>query len=81
MLWQLLSSCLSDYIADYVVNSEQRQAFLPSLHNTANATVIGGGNQPNQIPTGSWVLIDSCILPGCTIEDIQLDIYSICSWT
>ena len=74
MLWQLLSPYLSDYIADHVLNSEQRQAFLPSLHNTANATVIGGEDQPSQIPTEPWVLIDSRILPGCTIEDIQQDI-------
>ena len=77
MLRQLTSPRLSDYIADYELNSEQRQAFLPSLHNIANATVIGGGNQPNQIPTEAWVLIDSRILPGCTIEDIQQDILSV----
>ena len=77
VLQQLLSPYLSDYVADHVLNSEQRQAFLPSLHNTANATVIGGGDQPNQIPTEAWVLIDSRILPGCTIEDIQQDIQSV----
>ena len=77
VLRQLLSPRLSDYVADYVLNSEQRQAFLPSLHNTANATVIGGGDQANQIPTEAWVIIDSRILPGCTIEDLQQDIQSV----
>ena len=77
VLRKLLSPRLSDYVADHVLNSEQRQAFLPSLHNTANATVIGGGDQPNQIPTEAWVQIDSRILPGCTIEDIQQDIQSV----
>ena len=77
VLQNLLSPHLSDYVADHVLDSEQRQAFLPTLHNTANATVIGGGDQPNQIPTEAWVLIDSRILPGCTIEDIQQDIQSV----
>ena len=73
----LLFPPLSDFVADYVLNSEQRKAILPALHNTANATVIGGGDQPNQIPTEAWVIIDGRILPGCTIEDLQQDIKSV----
>ena len=73
----LLFPPLSGFVADYVLTSEQRVAILPALHNVSNPTVIGGGDQPNQIPTEAWVIIDGRILPGCTIEDLQQDIKSV----
>jgi acetylornithine deacetylase/succinyl-diaminopimelate desuccinylase-like protein len=74
---QLLSPNLSDYIADYVLNEEQYKIIMPVLHNTANPTIVQGGNQANQIPSEASIIVDSRILPGLTIDDVQDDIRSV----
>ena len=74
---QLLSPRFSGYIVDYILSDEQYKILVPLLHNTANPTIIQGGNQANQIPTEASIIVDGRILPGLTVEDIQDDIKSV----
>ena len=77
VLRRLLSPTFSDYITDYVLNDLQVRALVPVIRNTASPTIIGGGENPNQIPTKAWVIVDGRILPGCTVDDIIADIQSV----
>ena len=70
---QLLSPTLCNVVAK-AFNKDQYQAFMPLLHNTASPTIIGGGNQVNQIPSEAWLTVDCRILPGLTVEDVLDDL-------
>lgn len=74
---QLLSPRFSDYVSDYVLTEAQYSSLMPLLHNTASPTIIQGGNQPNQIPTEASLIVNSRILPGCTVDDVIDDIKSV----
>ena len=76
-LRRLLSPTFSEYIADHLLSDMQVRALLPVLHNTACPTIIGGGENQNQVPTNAWVLVDARILPGCTMEDALSDIRTL----
>ena len=69
----LLSPYHTDYILDNFLPEEQASVIAPLLRNTANPTVIGGGDQPNQIPSSAWMTVNGCILPGCTAYDVVDD--------
>ena len=71
---QLTSPFFTDMILDRIFTEEQVNVFGPILRNTANPTVISGGDQANQIPSVAWMTIDGRILPGCTFDDIIEDI-------
>ena len=70
----LLSPNYTDYILDNILPEEQANTFGPFLHNTANPTIIGGGNQPNQIPSSAWMTVNGRILPGYTVDDVVEDV-------
>ena len=74
---RLLSPFFSDWVADYLLTPDQINGLLPILHNTANPVIIGGGDQPNQIPSVVWAILDCRILPGNTRDDIISDIKSV----
>ena len=69
----LLSPYHTDYILDNFLPEEQASVIAPLLRNTANPTVIGGGDQPNQIPSSAWMTVNGRILPGCTADDVVDD--------
>ena len=77
VLRRLLSPSFSDYITDYLLNELQMKALVPVIRNTASPTIVGGGENPNQIPTKAWLIVDGRILPGCTVDDLLADIRSI----
>ena len=70
----LLSPYFTDIILDRLLTEEQINIFAPLLRNTANPTVIGGGDQPNQIPSSAWMTVNGRILPGCTVDDVVEDV-------
>lgn len=47
------------------------------LHNTANATIISGGNKINVLPTKITVEIDGRILPSSTPEDMINEMHAL----
>ena len=71
---QLLNATFSDMIANRLLSEEQMSSLVPLLHNTANPTIIEGGEQVNQIPSFASVIVDSRILPECTVEHVVYDI-------
>ena len=77
VLRQLLSPYFSDYVANYVLTSEQANALLPTLHNVANPVMVEGGKSRNQIPTVASMIVDCRLLPGCTVDDAMDDICSV----
>ena len=74
---RLLSPTLSGIIIGRLLTEEQAATMVPLLHNMANPTVIGGGDQFNQIPTSAWLIVDGRILPGCTADDVVQDIQQV----
>lgn len=76
-LRQLLSPRFTDLILHHLLTEDQANIFSPLLRNTATPTIIGGGDQPNQIPTMAWIMINARILPGCTIDDVIDDIKTV----
>ena len=71
---RLLYPRFTDIIFDRLLSEEQVNVFAPLLRNTANPTVIGGGDQPNQIPSSAWMTVNGRILPGCTVDDVVDDV-------
>jgi acetylornithine deacetylase/succinyl-diaminopimelate desuccinylase-like protein len=49
---------------------EKGRNFIPMFRNTANATIIRGGDKVNVLPSEIEVLLDGRLLPGCVPEDI-----------
>ena len=74
---RLLSPMFSDVIMSRLLTEDQNSTIGPLLHNTANPTVVGGGDQINQIPSSAWLIVDSRILPECTVEDVVEEIQQI----
>ncbi len=77
VLRRLLSPTFSDYLTDHLLSELQMKALVPVIRNTASPTIIGGGENPNQIPTKAWIIVDARILPGCTVDDVITDIQSV----
>ena len=49
---------------------EKGQPFEPLLRNTANATVVRGGEQVNVVPSTVFVELDGRLLPGYAPDDL-----------
>lgn len=47
------------------------------LHNTANPTVVRGGDQENVIPAAVELTLDCRLLPGQTREDVERELRSV----
>lgn len=71
---RLLNSNFSTFIQQRLLTDDQISTLAPLLHNTANPTVIGGGEQHNQIPPSAWLKVDARILPECTVDNVVDDI-------
>ena len=71
---RLLSPYFTDIILDHLLTEEQINTLSPLLRNTANPTIIGGGDLPNQIPSSAWMTVNGRILPGCTVDDVVEDV-------
>ena len=71
---QLLNPTFSQFIQQRLLTDDQISSLAPLLHNTANPTVVGGGDQHNQIPSSAWLKVDARILPESTIDDVVDDI-------
>ena len=74
---RLLHPTFSLFIQQRLLTDDQINSLGPLLHNTANPTVIGGGDQHNQIPTTAWLKVDARILPECTVDDVVEDIKQV----
>lgn len=73
----ILSPIFSDFITDHALNDIQVRGLVPLIRNTANPTIVEGGENPNQIPTKASIIVDGRILPGCTVDDLTADIKSV----
>lgn len=71
---RVLSPWCADIILDRLLPPLMINTVGPLLRNTANPTIIGGGAQPNQVPTSAWVHVDARVLPDCTAEDVLEDV-------
>lgn len=75
---RLLNPIFSDMIANRLLTPMLQRTLLPLLHNTANPTSMGGGgDQHNQVPTSAWLMVDTRILPECTVEEAVDEIKSV----
>ena len=68
MLLQLLEPTQTDIVLDML--GQAGQSFDPILHNTANITIIRGGEKNNVIPSEMIVTLDGRLLPGYGPEDM-----------
>ncbi|HYK84595.1 MAG TPA: M20/M25/M40 family metallo-hydrolase [Ktedonobacteraceae bacterium] len=68
MLLQLLEPTQTDRVLDML--GQAGQTFDPILHNTANITIIHGGEKNNVIPSEMVVTLDGRLLPGYGPEDM-----------
>ena len=68
LLLQLLDPAQTDMILDML--GQPGQTFDPLLHNTANITMIHGGQKNNVIPSEIVVDLDGRLLPGYGPEDM-----------
>lgn len=74
---RLLNPTFSSFIQHRLLTDDQIRSIVPLLHNMANPTVVGGGEQHNQIPTTAWLKVDARILPECTVDDVVDDIKQV----
>ena len=56
---------------------ERGQVFAPLLHNTANATIVRGGDKINVIPSEIVVELDGRLLPGHGPADLMAELRQI----
>jgi acetylornithine deacetylase/succinyl-diaminopimelate desuccinylase-like protein len=64
----LLVPRLTDRLLD--VLGERARTFDPLLHNTASATIVGGGEKINVIPDEISLELDCRLLPGFSPQDV-----------
>ena len=72
---QLLNPRLTDTVLKMM--GDKGTAFEPLLRNTANATVIRGGQQVNVAPTTVSVDLDGRLLPGYAPEDLIAELGNV----
>jgi acetylornithine deacetylase/succinyl-diaminopimelate desuccinylase-like protein len=68
MFLQLLEPTQTDIVLDRL--GQTGQSFDPILHNTANITIIRGGEKNNVIPSEIVITLDGRLLPGYGPEDM-----------
>ena len=74
-LLQLLEPMQTDLVLD--VLGQAGQTFDPILHNTANITIIRGGEKNNVIPSEIVIELDGRLLPGYGPEDMITEMLSL----
>jgi acetylornithine deacetylase/succinyl-diaminopimelate desuccinylase-like protein len=69
VLSMLLRKSLSNFILDKVFPDKGlAKTFRANLHNTANPTVLRGGDKINVVPSSAYLEVDGRTLPGQTPE-------------
>jgi acetylornithine deacetylase/succinyl-diaminopimelate desuccinylase-like protein len=71
----LLVPTLTDRLLD--VFGERGKVFDPLLHNTASATIVGGGEKINVIPDAVSLELDCRLLPGFTPEQMFAELRAL----
>ncbi|MBF6590757.1 MAG: M20/M25/M40 family metallo-hydrolase [Ktedonobacterales bacterium] len=71
----LLTPALTDYVLALL--GPQGAPFDPLLHNTANATMIHGGEKVNVVPSAITVEMDGRLVPGGTAEDLRAEVQTL----
>ena len=75
IIGQLLNPALTDIVLTLL--GERGRVFDPLLHNSANATVLHGGNKINVIPGRVSVELDGRLLPGYKPDDMIAELRQI----
>jgi acetylornithine deacetylase/succinyl-diaminopimelate desuccinylase-like protein len=71
----LLNPSLTDAILDRLGTTGT--AFVPMFHNTANPTIVQGGNKRNVIPSEIRLILDGRMLPGFQPEDFIVELRAL----
>ncbi len=72
ILRQLLNPGRTDLVLRFI--GKKGQPLQPLLHHTANATIVGGGEKLNVIPSEVAVDLDARILPSFSPEDFMAEL-------
>jgi len=74
----LLNETLADFVIDRVLPDKKlARTFWAALHNTANPTVLSGGEKTNVIPKEATVEVDGRLLPGQTPDSLLAEVREI----
>ncbi len=75
----LLDPARTDATLDQMAAEGQPQArsFDSLLHNTVNATVVGGGIKTNVIPSEILLELDGRVLPGFSADDLIAELHEL----
>ncbi len=78
VLKQVLNPRLSRMVLERLLpDKDVARSLYAVLHNTANPTVIRGGNKVNVLPTEAVLDVDGRILPGQTDEDFVREVRNV----
>ncbi len=78
LLRQVLNPRLSPLILDKVIPDKGLARMLYAIfHNTANPTVIRGGDKVNVLPSEATLEVDGRVLPGQTEEDFLREVAAV----
>jgi acetylornithine deacetylase/succinyl-diaminopimelate desuccinylase-like protein len=72
---QMLVPALTNSVLDTL--GTQVRMFDPILHNTASATAIHGGENPNMIPSQVKIALDCRLLPGFGPDDLLVELKTL----
>lgn len=75
LLPRLLNPRLTDPVLALL--GDRGTVFDPLLHNTVNATIVGGGDKVNVIPSVATVELDGRLLPGFTGDDMLRELRAL----
>jgi acetylornithine deacetylase/succinyl-diaminopimelate desuccinylase-like protein len=75
----VMRQALNPLFTDSVLRllGEKGRNFIPMFRNTANATIVRGGDKVNVLPSEIEVMLDGRLLPGCVPENIIGEIKEI----
>ena len=75
----LLDPARTDTILDQMAADglQQARTFDALLHNTVNATVVGGGIKTNVIPSEILLELDGRVLPGFSSDDLIAELHAL----
>jgi acetylornithine deacetylase/succinyl-diaminopimelate desuccinylase-like protein len=78
ILLQVLNPRVSTFILEHVFPDKSMASSLYAMfHNTANPTVIHGGEKINVLPSEATLLVDGRTLPGQSLEDFLREIKAV----
>lgn len=78
ILLQVLNPRLSNFVLDYILpDKAMARSLYAILHNTANPTVIRGGEKINVLPSQATLEVDGRTLPGQTPEQFVKEVRAV----